>query len=180
MGSTLTGSRAPSELATNPITSEIKHVSNVFLQPTNMAATLRNFEPYVRYCRFLVMPRGAEEFTETDDGVVIEYGEIRCRVMGHSRVLYSQKVGTRGALVNHVMEQHGFEVAPSDNEGRPSNIYLRGVKVTAETRTAQERERLRNSVPAQWQSCCFNSGADVANSCQNIQFWNFKYDFSDE
>ncbi|KAF2182298.1 hypothetical protein K469DRAFT_752360 [Zopfia rhizophila CBS 207.26] len=117
-----------------------------------MAATLRNFEPYIRYCRFLVMPRGAEEFTETDNGVVIKYGEIRCRVMGHGRVLCSQKVGTRGALVTHVMEQHGIEVAPSDNEG-PSNIYLRGVKehdrqVTAETRAAQERERLRNSVPA--------------------------------
>ncbi|KAF2179971.1 hypothetical protein K469DRAFT_693641 [Zopfia rhizophila CBS 207.26] len=92
MGSSLTGSRVPSELATNPITSEIKHVSNMFLQPTNMAATLRNFEPYIRYCRFLVMPCGAEEFTETDDSVIIKYGEIHCRVIGHSRVLYSSMI----------------------------------------------------------------------------------------
>ncbi|KAF2191882.1 hypothetical protein K469DRAFT_695976 [Zopfia rhizophila CBS 207.26] len=114
-----------------------------------MAATLRNFEPYIRYCRFLVMPRGAEEFTDTDDGVVIEYGEIRCRVMGHGGVLCGHKVGTRGALVTHVIKQHGLEVAHSDNEGRPSNIYLREVKewytnmmmehdrqVAAETRAA--------------------------------------------
>ncbi|KAF2184989.1 hypothetical protein K469DRAFT_688215 [Zopfia rhizophila CBS 207.26] len=72
------------------------------------------------------MPCGAEEFTETDDSVVIKYGEIYCRIMGHSRVLCS--VGTWGALVTHVMEQYSLKVTLSNNKGRPSNIYLRRVK----------------------------------------------------